>query len=105
MRIINFTKKQRHEIYKKALDYFNKSPDLLCPILCYVSGLDALCVAYVDTPQYFEEFKIQKPKGKGEFASWWPRNDVGNKKRKAVLLECIRETAPKKRKKVSNQTK
>lgn len=98
---MKLTKAQRHVYYKLALQEYELRPSYLCGVLRYVMK------EYVhldDVAELFPELKKRKPTKTANgghlkvWTTWWPRY-IGYRERPKVLRACIRETAPKKRKK------
>ena len=97
---MKLTKAQRHSYYKKALTTFNERDDggALCLILNYIIGWEDYSMKEVR--DMLPELKKKKPRSiKYKDGLWWPSTKEGNLKRRACLKACIRETAPKRKKK------
>jgi hypothetical protein len=90
-----FTRKQRNEIYKRALsNYNNERWDVLCPCI----GSD-VGVSNDDVPEDFPEFAKFKPKKLiNSFTRrglWWPIDDRESRVR--CLEICIAQTEGEKK--------
>jgi hypothetical protein len=87
------TKKQRNEVYKRALADFMAQPDPLCCIIDMAAlNLFGIPVAD-DTCIEFIEFATFKPENKESYQAWWPLLD--NESRIDCLNKCIELTNPK----------
>lgn len=99
---MKLTKEKRHKYYKLALSILlEKSSNFhICSILYRLIDLEEWPNA-----ELFPEFFAKRPTTPcpDGTSKWWTSRD--KKSRIKVLRACIRETAPKKRNKVSNQTK
>lgn len=92
------TKKERHEVYKAALETLQKQIKNYDP-----AWVDGLCFHLFRTVNYQLDFKGIKNTFI-EFISfcpdsdmheyWWSRDAKGNQKRVEVLKKCIEMTAP-----------
>lgn len=83
-----YTKEQRHEIYKKALDFLIEYGyfGYMCNAIHLVSG------KYPSDMSVYPEILKGKPTV-GKYASYWfPFNKQGHEKRIEILKQAIKET-------------
>lgn len=101
---MKLTKAQRHKVYKEAkrihIDSEGKRPHFF--LCCAIRS--AMCILFDESPNdveilnWFPEFASKKPVITDSFSTaWWKRNE--HESRIKAINKCIRETAPKRRKK------
>lgn len=88
------TRRQRHAIYKKALELFDHRPDGLCHCILEASN-ERWAVFIVEVPVYFKEMGDIHRELKVPYGYWWPLGPIGHAMRREALRRCIALTAPK----------
>lgn len=89
-----FTKKQRHELYKAALERIvTRKNNYGCDALHEVANDSTQeTILYAEIITVFPEFRRCKPIDRKHFQSWWPDGDVSA--RIDAFEKCIRQTRP-----------
>ena len=100
-----FTKKQRHEIYKLALELFDfRSRDKQEDGFCYnfmcvrlnnsILSLHNIDIHSLDICSFLPEFNTHKPDMLHNFklGEWFDSDVEGDEKRRKILFDCVKQT-------------
>lgn len=88
-----YTKEQRHEIYKQALDEHLVDKIQSIEADWPMVGLRSIFESIGADPHGLSEFMAHRPKGISLTILWWP-NHPGDPNRERVLRDCIEKTKP-----------
>lgn len=90
---MQLTKEERHEVYKKLLEYMKADyePYSIC---CYIKDATQLVVGIGLGVSFLPELLAQRPDNVLVYEFWWHRNQL--QPRLDALQKCIELTAPDK---------
>lgn len=93
-----FTKAERHKIYKRTLEFFKAYVQPLGPRdekgICFCLLMVTTCRGYLAAFTSFPELLECKPENVEVASYWWPLTPDGDTERIAALERCIQLTKP-----------